>query len=123
MSDRLSPYSGCSAAQADAVTLLAMLLARFPHLPALHWSVTTRGDRLIGTSLGDDPSLQRAETRAWAKAIGVSMTEDQTSDTTYLWGEAVLHGVRLILHTMIIIPPDEDSERLLARIFGDQWPS
>jgi hypothetical protein len=99
--------------------LLATLLARHPDLPALHWSLTTPGNRLIGTSLSDEPSLQRAETRAWARAVGVEMSEDQSCDTTYLWGQRLMQGVRLILHTMIIVRPDEDSERILARILGD----
>ena len=108
-----------SATQRDAVRLLAKLLARHPHLPALHWSVTTPGHKLIGTSLSDDPSLQRAETRAWAHAVGIELTETQCCDATYLYGQAHVDGIRLFLHTMIIIPPDEDSERLLAGILGE----
>jgi hypothetical protein len=112
-------HARTSATQRDAVDLLAMLLARHPHLPALHWSVTTPGRKLIGTSLSEAPSLQRAETRAWAQAVGIVLTETQSCETTYLYGQAHMGGVRLFLHTMIIIPPDEDSERLLARILGE----
>jgi hypothetical protein len=119
MPDPSIPRVGTSAAQSDAAVLLATLLARHPRLPALHWSVTTRGRKLIGTSLSDDPSLQRAETRAWAQAVGVDLTETQCRETTYLFGQALMGGVRLFLHTMIIVPPDEDSERLMARILGD----
>jgi hypothetical protein len=119
MPDASIPHAESSAAQSAAAVLLATLLARHPQLPALHWSVPTRGRKLIGTSLSDDPSLQRAETRAWARAVGVDLIEDQSCETTYLCGQALLGGVRLFLHTMIIIPPDEDSERLMARILGD----
>jgi hypothetical protein len=113
------PHDGRSAAQADAAMLLAMLLARHPGLPALHWTVTTKGDRLIGTSLGEDPSSQRAETSAWARAVGVDLAEERIGDdTTYLCGQTVVYGIRLILHTMIIIWPDAGSEQLLPRIFG-----
>lgn len=113
------PRVGTTAAQRGAATVLADLLARHPDLPALHWSVPTRGGKLIGTSLSEDPSLQRAETRAWAQAVGVGLAEAQACETTYLCGQALVDGVRLFLHTMIIIPHDEDSERLLARIFGE----
>ena len=113
------PYARSAAAQRDAAVLLATLLARHPHLPALHWSVPTRGRKLIGTSLSDDPALQRAETRVWAQAVGVELKEAQSAETTYLCGQALMDGVRLFLHTMIIISPDEDSERLLARILGE----
>jgi hypothetical protein len=120
MHDPFVRHARSAATQRDAVGLLAMLLARHPHLPALHWSVTTTpGHKLIGTSLSEDPSLQRAETRAWARAVGIDLTEAQCCETTYLYGQAHLDGVRLFLHTMIIIPPDEDSERLLARILGE----
>jgi hypothetical protein len=119
MSDPSIRHARKSATQRDAVCLLAMLLARHPHLPALHWSVTTPGRKLIGTSLSEDPSLQRAETRAWAHAVGIDLTEAQSCETTYLYGQAQVDGVRLLLHTMIIIPPDEDSERLMAHILGE----
>ncbi|HEX6471470.1 MAG TPA: hypothetical protein VF069_20380 [Streptosporangiaceae bacterium] len=120
MPDPSTPHAGSSATQTGAVTLLATLLVRHPHLPALHWSVTTRGRKLIGTSLNEDPSLQRAETRAWARAVGVPLTEAQSDDTTYLCGQAFLDGVRLYLHTMIIVRPDEESERILARILDEE---
>src|SRR4051794_24921952 len=103
MPDPPVPHAGTSAAQRAAVTVLARLLARHPDLPALHWSVTTRGGKLIGTSLSDEPSLQRAETRIWAQAIGVGLAEAQSCDTTYLCGQILMDGVRLFLHTMIII--------------------
>ncbi|HEU5155737.1 MAG TPA: hypothetical protein VFU43_01990 [Streptosporangiaceae bacterium] len=119
MPDSSIPAARTSATQRDAVDVLATLLARHPHLPALHWSVTTRGRKLIGTGLSDDPSLQRAETRAWAQALGIALTEARSGEATYLYGQAMVDGVRLFLHTMIIVPPDEDSERLLARILGD----
>jgi hypothetical protein len=123
MPDPSIRHARSAATQRDAVGLLALLLARHPDLPALHWSVTTPGRKLIGTSLSEDPSLQRAETRAWAQAIGIGLTEVQFGETTYLYGHAQMEGVRLFLHTMIIIPPDEESERLLARILGELCPA
>jgi hypothetical protein len=117
MPDSSRPQPKRAAAQTDAAALLATLLVRHPHLP---WSVTTPGRKLIGTSLSDDPSLQRAETRAWARAVGVTLTEARSCDTTYLCGQALLDGVRLFLHTMIIIGPDEGGERLLAGLLGEQ---
>jgi hypothetical protein len=117
----ISPYARTSASQTDAAALLARLLTRHSALPALHWSLTTTGDKLIGTSLSEEPSIQRAETRVWATATGVSLTEDQACDTTYLYGHIVLHGVRLVLHTMIIIRPDEDSSQMWAHITGEPW--
>jgi hypothetical protein len=121
MSDPSIPHPGGSAVQMGAATLLATLLVRHPHLPALHWSVTTRGHKLIGTSLNEDPSLQRAETRAWAQAVGAPLTEVQSDDTTYMCGQVLIDGVRLFLHTMIIVRPDEESERILARILDEDW--
>jgi hypothetical protein len=119
MPDPSIRHARTAAVQRDAAGLLVLLLGRHSRLPALHWSVTTQGSKLIGTSLSEDPSLQRAQTRAWAQAVGIDLTEVQFCETTYLYGQAHLDGVRLFLHTMIIVEPDEDSERLLARILGD----